>query len=259
MENPYVRKAPSPQQTLDIFEGKWASRFPGSFSALRAGSNALFEDPRIDWACNCLNDLGINLRESSVLELGPLEGAHSYMLSKRGALSVTAIEAHKEAYLKCLVSKELLGMERVNFLLGDGVQFLREIGHTYDVGLACGFLYHMKDPVELIDLLCARVKAVVLWTVYWSQDFATKHPDRPAGSGAVSTVQYKGFDYRLHKHSYGDGFDYGTFFGGPDNFSNWMELEDILAAFKRFGFGKLVYSAHENPNGSALSLVATKG
>ena len=47
MTSPYVREPPSPQQTLDVFAGKWASRFPGKFANLKAGTNLLFEDPKI--------------------------------------------------------------------------------------------------------------------------------------------------------------------------------------------------------------------
>src|SRR5450631_2985383 len=138
MKSPYVHEAPSPQQTADVFAGKWASRFPGEFSGLKAGANLLFEDPKILWAAQKLKDLGVPVAGSSILELGPLEGGHTYMLSREGAASVTAVEAHQEAYLKCLVTKELLGMERVNFLLGDAAAFLRQIGHSYDIGVAAG-------------------------------------------------------------------------------------------------------------------------
>ena len=39
--------------------------------------------------------------------------------------SITAIEANRRAYLKCLVMKETLGLTRTRFLLGDFVEYLR--------------------------------------------------------------------------------------------------------------------------------------
>jgi hypothetical protein len=259
MTSPYAREPPSPQQTLDVFAGKWASRFPGKFADLRAGTNLLFEDPKIKWAKNKFHELGVSFSGASVLELGPLEGGHTYLLSKEGVTSVTAIEAHQEAYLKCLVAKELLGMERVNFLLGDAVAFLRQIGHSYDIGIASGFLYHMADPVELIELLCRHSRAIYIWTVYWDQEFARKNPNVPAGSGPVSRRDRNGFEYTLHQHSYGDGFDFGKFWGGPADHSNWMEKEDIQRAFAHFGFGKQICEEEANPNGASLSMVAVPG
>ena len=59
-----------------------------------------------------------------ILELGPLEGAHTYQLEKLGAAEIVAIEANKEAFLKCLIIKELAQLERARFLLGDFVTYL---------------------------------------------------------------------------------------------------------------------------------------
>lgn len=259
MNSPYVRQAPSPQQTLDIFAGKWASRLPGEFAQLKAGENLLFDDPKVGWAREKLRELGVAIAGSTVLELGPLEGGHSYLLAREGAASVTAVEAHQEAFLKCLVVKELLGLERVNFLLGDAVPFLRQIGHTYDIGFAAGILYHMENPVELIELLCRRTRAVYLWTVYWDEAFSRSNPHVPAGNGPVSARNHAGFIHALHRHSYGEGLNYGKFWGGPEDHSNWMEKGDIERAFAHFGFGRQVCEQEANPNGSALRLVAVRG
>src|SRR5208283_2786849 len=112
---------------------------------------------------------------------------------------------------KCLVLKELLSMERVNFLYGDAVSFLRSIGHTYDVGFASGFLYHMANPVEFLELLCRRTRAVFLWTVYWDPAFSLEHPGRPAGTAGVAKALHAGFPHTLHRHDYGENLDFGQF------------------------------------------------
>jgi hypothetical protein len=257
--SPYVREAPSPQQTLDIFAGKWASRLPAPFADLRAGTNLLFADPKITWAKEKLGELGVSIAGSSVLELGPLEGGHTYMLAKEGAASVTAVEAHQEAYLKCLVTKEMLGMERVNFLLGDAVSFLGNIGHSYDIGIAAGFLYHMANPVELIELLCMHSRAIYLWTVCWDEEFSRNNPSVPSGNGPASVMTYHGFTHTLHRHPYGQGLNYGSFWGGPADHSNWMEKKDIQLAFAHFGFTRQICKDEANPNGAALNMVAVRG
>jgi hypothetical protein len=191
--------------------------------------------------------------------LGPLEGGHTYMLSRLGAAAVTAVEAHREAYLKCLVAKELLGIERVNFLYGDATSFLRQIGHTYDIVIASGFLYHMADPAELIELLCRRSRAVYLWTVHWDEEFGRRHPEKLAGSGPTEAKSHLGFTYTAHRHSYGTGLNYSTFWGGPADHANWMERNEILAAFAHFGFTRQICMAESNPNGTALGMVAVRG
>jgi hypothetical protein len=255
--NIYAQAAPSPQQTLDLFDGTWASQFPGEFAALRAGSAALFADPRVAWALENLSTLGIEPIGAHVVELGPLEGGHAYLLSKAGLASVTAIEAHRGAFLKCLVAKELLGVERVNFLYGDAVAFLRQAQHRYDIGFASGFLYHMVNPVEVIELLCRRCRAVFLWTVYWDHGFNAQHPATAAAQGPAERAVHAGFPHTLHRHDYGSGFAYSSFFGGPASHSAWMELDDILGAFNHFGFTRQIHELEANPMGAALKLVAT--
>jgi Protein of unknown function (DUF1698) len=258
MTSPYAAKEPSIQQTLDLFRGKWASRMPAALGNVEAGEAALFEDPRVGWAAANLAKLGVAIEGSSVLEVGPLEGGHTYTLAHQGAKSVTAVEAHPEAFLKCLVLKELLGMERVNFLYGDAVSFLGAIGHSYDIGFASGFLYHMARPVEFLDLLCRRTRAVFLWTVYWDEAFTLMHPDRAAGTSGVEEAEHAGFRHTLHRHSYGGSLDYGRFWGGPQDYSSWMEKDDILRALAHFGLSRQIVELEENPNGSALRLVAAR-
>ena len=83
----YVKSAPSVQNTLDIFPGEWASKLPGDLSLLNAGQSGLFEDARITWA---VEQLG-GVTGQTILELGPLEAGHTYMLEKLGAASITAV------------------------------------------------------------------------------------------------------------------------------------------------------------------------
>jgi hypothetical protein len=256
--SPYATKEPSVQQTLDLFRGKWASRMPAELGVCEAGDAGLFADPRVDWAIENLARLGVSLEGSTVLELGPLEGGHTFRLSRARAASVTAVEAHPEAYLKCLLLKELLGMERVNFLYGDAVSFLRKIGHSYDIGFASGFLYHMARPVEFLDHLCQRTRALFLWTVYWDEAFSKRHPDRAAGTSGVSREDHAGFAHTLHRHDYGGELDYGRFWGGGEANSNWMEKDEILGALAHFGFARQIVELEENPNGSALKVAAVR-
>lgn len=258
MSSPYATRAPSVQQTLDLFRDKWASRMPASLPGAEAGEAALFDDPRLDWAVKQLSGIGFQVENSTVLELGPLEGGHTCGLARAGARSVTAVEAHSEAFLKCLVLKEILGMERVNFLYGDAVEFLRSIGHAYDIGFACGFLYHMENPVEVLELLCRRTRSLFLWTVYWDEAFSLRNPGRPAGTAGSRETTHAGFRHTLHRHDYGDGIDYGRFWGGPKPFSSWMEKDQILGALSHFGFSRQFVELESNPNGSALRLVATR-
>ena len=90
INNYYLTGPPSPQNAVDIFKGAWSTSFPFPLQDIRAGTISLFEDSRIEWLMTELGDL----HGMHILELGPLEGGHSYMLERSGAESITAIEAN---------------------------------------------------------------------------------------------------------------------------------------------------------------------
>jgi hypothetical protein len=140
----YFKSAPGPQNALDIFRGEWSSALPPPLSDLQAGGVGLFDDDRIKWF---LKEIG-GVAGKAVLELGPLEGGHTYMLEKAGAAQVTALEANSRAFLRCLVVKELLGLPRSRFLCGDFMEYLRQAGPRFDVCLAAG------NPVEYAGFNC---------------------------------------------------------------------------------------------------------
>src|SRR5687768_5098242 len=123
----YVHSAPSPQNAADIFKGEWSSRLP--LDGVESGGAGLFDDERIKWG---VEQIG-GVEGKTVLDLGPLEGGHSAMFEWMGAAEVVAVEANTRAYLKCLVTKELLGLKRVSFLCGDFVEYLRERPRRFDL------------------------------------------------------------------------------------------------------------------------------
>lgn len=252
--------APSDQNALDLFAGEWSSRPPANRPDLKAGNTALFDDERIAWAHRQLLDLGIagGFTGRDVLEIGPLEGGHSYLLDRLGARQVTAIEANARAYLKCLIAKEVLGMPRVRFQLGDALAHLRAPGPRYDIAVACGILYHLVNPVELFELLAARCDALFLWTVYYDPEFVANNPVPGAKFSETVAVEHAGFHHTVHRFNYGPSLDWKGFCGGGDVFSYWMEKPDILAALTRFGFKEFRTQQEPNVHGSALMLVARR-
>ena len=159
----YVTTAPSPQNAVDLFEGTWSSKLP--LDGVTAGPIPLFSDDRVEWALRHFGDL----TGKKVLELGPLEAGHTYQLLGAGA-EVVAIESQAKAYLKCLVVKELLGLDRASFLLGDFVEYLRSCGERYDVCFASGVLYHLRNPVEAIALAARAAGRLLLWTHYYDEE-----------------------------------------------------------------------------------------
>ncbi len=254
----YVRAAPQPQTALDIFQGEWISRLPEPLADLQAGALELFDDARIRWFVESIG--GVEGR--SVLELGPLEGGHSYMLDRAGAAQVTAIEANSRAYLKCLIVKELLGLQRVHFLCGDCVEYLRRPGPAFDVCVASGILYHMQNPAELIALLSARCRGeLLLWTHYYDRDLIEAHPVARTRFTGSETRTFGGFAHTLYRHEYQTDLDFLGFCGGSAPHSKWMSRDDVLGCLEFFGFriAEIGFDEPQHVNGPALAIIASRG
>lgn len=250
----YMTRLPSHQNALDIFQDEWISRLPEPFQDLQAGEAALFEDARIEWA---LKQVG-GIQGKTILELGPLEGGHAYMLQKQGASSIVSIEANPKAYLRCLVIKQILSLHRVDFLCGDFMEYLRHSSHTFDLCVASGVLYHMCHPVELIALAAKHSKHLFIWTHYYDHEICKKNILlRPRFSTSVES-HYQGFKHTLYRYSYRSARSWNTFCGGPALFSHWLTREDIVACCKHFGFQDIDIS-HEtphHPHGPSFALLA---
>lgn len=251
----YVASMPSPQNAVDIFAGEWSSALPEPLADVKAGPIPLFEDDRVTWA---IEQFG-GVAGRSVLELGPLEGGHTYHLLREGA-SVTAIEAQTRAYLKCLIAKELLGMTGAAFLLGDFMEYLRNEPEHVDICFASGVLYHMRNPVETIALMADVADHLFLWThVYDEQIIHASELLTPRFKTSVP-ASYDGFEHTLYRFDYAESLAGKGFCGGSAAHSNWLTRAQLFAALDRFGWavGEVAFDTPDHPHGPALALVASK-
>lgn len=200
IQNHYVAEAPSDRQTADIFKGLWASKLP--LKDVDTGYATLWEDPRTEWFIERLGDL----RGKSVLELGPLEGAHTYMMTRAGA-NVLAIEANTNAYLRCLVAKELLNMENCKFLLGNFNAFIdQNQGQKYDIILCLGVLYHLEDPLLTLRNLMQMSDSICIWSTFYSGAIAALpdgSPGKTAFTGETKQRTLSDVSVTYHMRSYG--------------------------------------------------------
>jgi SAM-dependent methyltransferase len=252
----FARAAPDPQGMLDLFRGEWSSRLPPPWDSLSAGTAPLFEDPRIRWADERLG----GFRGRTVLELGPLEGGHTYMIEQAGATRITAVEANGRAFLKCLVVKELLGLPRARFLHGDFLLHLEKEDSKADLLVACGVLYHLREPVRLIELAARASDRLFLWTQYFDEALVAENPGLAGRFGPTGEAEHRGFRYRTHPQDYGFALNRRGFRGGSAPSSVWMEREDILGALRHFGFHHIEIGFDEprHPHGPAFAVAAWK-
>lgn len=256
---PFVDAAPSVVNAVEIFSGEWACRFPAGFPPFRGGGTAAaFEDPRLFWAAEALARQGGSLAGAKVLELGPLEAAHTCMLSQAGAREILAVENNPRAFLKCLVVKEVLRLDRARFILGDAIKFLHANRDTFDVGVASAFLNHLVNPVEAIALLAGCCRALFFWNVVYDESLFLKQPALRPTFGPPRPLVQAGFAHTLYPHSYGEVGDYSTFWGGSHASCSWMLPGDILQALRHFGFTRLEHRLEDSSYGKALAVVAVR-
>ncbi len=227
----FERRAPSPQNAVDIFRDRWASDLSRVLGVSGTGTVPLFAgDDRPGMAATAFGKGG-RLDGLDVLELGPLEGGHTYQLEKLGARSITAVEASVEAYLKCLVVKEELRLHRSRFLLGDVPEFLLGNERRFDIVFCSGILYHMADPLLLIREISRTADNCFVWTHYYDKDNhrLMHYPRERALDGFTATYW---------SHTYGDKTT--AFWGGNQESAAWLERETLYAAFRHFGMTDIV-------------------
>lgn len=253
----YVTRAPSRQNVLDIFKGEWSSALPAKYRLeTKPGTAGLFEDARIVWAMETL-DIPAGQR---ILELGPLEGGHSYMLQHGGAHEVIAVEANTRAFLKCLCIKQLLDLDRVQFLLGDFIAHLRNDSSRYDAVIASGVLYHMDQPLELLELIARVSGKVMLWTHYYDRAILEANRQLAHKFSGVKSLQHQGVTYEYSTQSYKEALSWAGFCGGNLPTSKWLTRDSLMLALSSLGFTTITVAfddpAHQN--GPALAVCARR-
>jgi hypothetical protein len=139
----------------------------------------------------------LDLRDMRTLEPGPLEGDLSIILEKLGVRENIAFESRLENLQKCQRIKEIYGLNRTTFLLGNLEDFyngtkLPQFAGRFDLVLCLGVLYHVPDPGKALAWFRSQAKTLFLGTHFPLPDFP---------SGAVYT--YNGKSYRVMEYREG--------------------------------------------------------
>lgn len=224
----FVSETPSVDWALDIFSEKWATLRVADLMDRTKIEEQFLADTRPTDSARHLGKNG-RLDGMTVLELGPLEAAHTFGLEQLGA-KVTSIEGNSEAFLKCLIIKNALNL-RSEFLLGSFEAFLRDNKLRYDMVFASGVLYHMSDPANLIESISEATKKVFFWTHYYDEA-------NPGTREAVSVTKF-GLDLTYFVSPNSGREVNGRWWGGLDDTAAWMRKEDIFSVCRACGFSNI--------------------
>lgn len=250
----FIATADANQNAVDIFKGEWASALPAGLS-VRAGTIPLFEDGRIQWLNQRFPVAG-----KTVLELGPLEGGHTWQLERLGAANILSLEANTRAFLKCLIVKELLDMKRACFRCVDFMAYLESNPEPVDLCVASGVLYHMRQPVALLERVCRMTDSLFLWTHYYDEALIRRNRDIAFRFSPGIPAEHGGFRHILYRRGYGAGLFSRRSFGGNASFSYWLSRNDILGALRHFGMVAIEtqFEQTDHPHGPCFALLAKR-
>jgi SAM-dependent methyltransferase len=196
---------------------------------------------------------------ATVLELGPLEASHTYMLERAGA-RVVAVESNSRAYLKCLIVKELVPLTTARFLYGDFLPYLESLEQPFQLLVASGVLYHAPDPLRLLRAMARGANEIGLWTHYFDAAVMDANPGFGRLFDEQHTEQAGSRTVTLHRRNYLEALKFPGFCGGPEDTAVWMELPDLLAVLADLGFTDVVIDTddHDHPHGPNVLLHARR-
>lgn len=249
----YSLEFPTHRNAAEIFKGEWSSSVPGLDNT---GHATLFDDHRVRLFADQLTG---GFKGKNILELGPLEGGHTFMMSRMGAEKVTAIEANQRAYLKCLITKEALKMANTELLLGDFDKFLSAPSdQRYDFVLASGVIYHCLNPAKTLQDITRYSDSIGIWSHYFEPEVCQEvYGDRFDYTG--EKTQIAGVEVTYHQLDYKDALKWDGFCGGSSPFTNWMPKGDWEKLFDSLGYDFNVLAGSENhQNGPEFTAIAVK-
>jgi SAM-dependent methyltransferase len=176
----------------------------------------------------------------TILELGSLEGGHTFTLARHpGVERILAVEARAANIERAKFIGSLLGISNVQFKQAN-LEHLQLVSLGYfDAIFCCGLLYHLPEPWKLISQAPLVAPSLFVWTVYANENEAA--------------VEING----LRGREYIEG-GLNEPLSGLSPKSIWLTLSSLLELLKRSGYGNIeVIEKSQNPNGPAVSLAAS--
>ena len=176
----------------------------------------------------------------TILELGSLEGAQSFILAEHpGVERVVALEGREANLRKARFVQALLQIRNVEFIQANlETADLTAFG-KFDAIFCCGLLYHLPEPWKLLAQLPAVAPLLFIWTQY-----CTENEARDVGNGLRGKTHIEG------------GADEPL--SGMSPTAIWLTLESLREVLQESGY-KNIEVLHDNPahtNGPAVTIGA---
>jgi SAM-dependent methyltransferase len=109
----------------------------------------------------------------TILELGPLEGGHTFDLAQRpGVVRVLAAEARAANIARAKFVQELLAVRNVEFVELNVENADLTVFGNFDAVFCSGVLYHLPEPWKLVAEIRRVTSKLFIWTHYVPEEDA---------------------------------------------------------------------------------------
>ena len=213
--------------------GPWVTKFTiggkeygGNFDAMR--------DTRID------QFFGAFPEPKRILELGSLEGGHTFSLASRPPVEhVLGVEGRQPNVERARFVQQLLKVTNAEFVTANlEATDLASLGE-FDVVFCSGLLYHLPEPWKLVEQISQVSPNLFMWTHYAAEEDVT-----------TTTNGLKGLTYK--ELGLADPLSGMS----PDSF--WPTLDGLQDMLREHGFKQidLIEDVPSHPQGPAITLAA---
>ena len=183
---------------------------------------------------------GGSLLETTVVDLGCLEGGFSAAFAKKGARLVVGIEAREVSYRRCQLLRKRLGLATLQFIHGDVKEVLERYPEAFDVVFAAGILYHVGDPLALLRSMRSVCRGFALVDTHVAGETASHNCSEPV-ERVFDGGTYRGrhfFEFDPSSPAPAREEMLWTAWSDPTSF--WPFEEDLVRMCRDAGFRRVV-------------------
>ena len=178
---------------------------------------------------------------ANILELGALEGAHTFILAERpGVKRVLALEGREVNLRKARLIQNLLQVRNVEFAHANLEERDLSAFGKFDTIFCSGLIYHLPEPWKLIEKLSAIAPSLFLWTHY-----APEAEAEVISNGLRGKVFVEGGSEDP--------------LSGMSPTSMWLTLGSLITSLTRNGYQSIhvIHNDLTHSNGPAVTIGAT--
>ncbi|MEY2564650.1 MAG: hypothetical protein QOH88_2843 [Verrucomicrobiota bacterium] len=179
----------------------------------------------------------------TILELGALEGAHTFILAQRPEIKhVLALEGREVNLRKARFVQNLLHIRNAEFVQANLEHHDLAAFGKFDAVFCSGLIYHLPEPWKLIEQLPAIAPKLFIWTHYAADAEAQTIP-----GGLRGKIHHEGGATEP--------------LSGMSPTATWLTLESLISLLNASGY-RSVQVMEDDPthaNGPAVTLGASTG